>query len=732
MSSYNHNSRVRRVLVVDDNPSIHEDIRKILIPMELDADLASTEAALFGEEKTLTPAAFFEIDSAYQGQEGLALVERALAEGRPYELAFVDVRMPPGWDGVETIRRIWDRCRELQIVICTAYSDYSWEEILGELGETDSLVILKKPFDNVEVLQLAHTLTRKWSVTRLANARLDDLDAMVRQRTEDLQNSNAQLQNEVLRRSMIEAELRKSEERFRTAFETTGIALAMLRTADRCFTEVNHSFLVLVGRERDDIVGRTPAQLQLVNNLPGLDKALDCTAGTRNLELIFQPPNGAPRHTLVSIEPMMLGDVDCRLLAIMDVSERREMEMQLRQYQKMEAIGQLAAGVAHDFNNLLTVIHGHTNLQLARKLLDTDLCHSLEQVSEAAVRAAALTRQLLAFSRKQAIQFRRLNLNPTLERLRKMLPRLLGEHVQLEYQLAPELPSIQADESGIEQILINLAVNARDAMPDGGRVVISSRVVEMTPEVASRNPEARPGRFVVLTVVDTGCGMDAPTRARIFEPFFTTKEQGKGTGLGLATVFAVVKQHEGWIEVDTEVGKGTAFRILLPVKPSKTDSGDNLRDTLAADTDRVAGAGRTVLVAEDERAVRRFIVKILTQQGFKVLDADDGVEALQLGKAAGGTIQLLVTDMVMPNGVTGSHLARQLAEERPELKVVFISGYSPELHTGDAPLEEGVNFLTKPFDREQLLAIIRRALSSGTRLLPPKPTGDTPRGSTPE
>ena len=261
MSSESQGSRCRRVLVVDDNPSIHEDIRKILIPMELNAELASTEAALFGEETTLTPAAFFEIDSAYQGQEGLALVERALAEGRPYELAFVDVRMPPGWDGVETIRRIWSRCPELQIVICTAYSDYSWEEILGELGETDSLVILKKPFDNVEVLQLAHTLTRKWSVTRLANARLEDLDAMVRQRTEDLQNSNAQLQNEVLRRSMIEAELRKSEERFRTAFETTGIALAILRTADRCFSEVNQSFLVLVGRERDDILGRTPAQL---------------------------------------------------------------------------------------------------------------------------------------------------------------------------------------------------------------------------------------------------------------------------------------------------------------------------------------------------------------------------------------------------------------------------------------------------------------------------------------
>ena len=720
--------RQHRVLVVDDNPAIHDDIRKILIPRGIDSTLAAAEAELFGTVERVAPGARFEIDSAFQGQEGLALLEQALDEGHPYELAFVDVRMPPGWDGVETIRRCWERCRDLQVVICTAYSDYSWEEILGELGETDSLVILKKPFDNVEVLQLAHTLTRKWAVTRTAHARLEDLDAMVRQRTQELERSNAQLQSEIQRRAAIEAELRKSEERFRTAFEATGIALAILQTADRCFTDVNQSFLELVERERDDILGRTPAQLCLVNNPLGLEKALERADGTRNLELGIQPRVGELRDTLVSIEPMSLGDVDCRLLAIVDVTERRRLETQLRQYQKMEAIGQLAAGVAHDFNNMLTVIHGHTNLQLARRLLDTDLCYSLEQVNEAAGRAASLTRQLLAFSRQQVVQFRQVNLNPILERLRKMLPRLLGEHILLEYQLAPDLPCVHADDSGVEQVVMNLIVNARDAMPGGGSVVVASHCVDLTAEAAGRNPEAHTGRFVVLTVSDTGCGMDAATRARIFEPFFTTKEQGKGTGLGLATAFGVVSQHQGWIEVDSEVGQGTSFRVFLPVQPAHPAPAKSQEVDPLALTAPMTGAGLTVLVTEDEPSVRRFIVKVLQQHGFKVLDAADGIEALQLGKAAGVAIQLLVTDMVMPNGVSGSVLARQLARENSDLKVVFISGYSPEVYTGGTPLQEGVNFLTKPFDRERLLAIIRQALSSETRLIEPGPAGDTPEG----
>lgn len=372
--------------------------------------------------------------------------------------------------------------------------------------------------------------------------------------------------------------------------------------------------------------------------------------------------------------------------------------------------------MAHDFNNLLTVIYGHASLQLSRHDLDKEIASSLEQISIASERATALTRQLLAFSRKQVVQQRHLDLNTIVDRLRTMLPRMLGETIHLDCALETPLPLVHADESSVEQILMNLAVNARDAMADGGLLRISTGVTGLTDRAAERNPEARPGRFVVLTVADTGCGMDRQTLDRIFEPFFTTKPVGKGTGLGMSTVYGIVKQHEGWIEVESEVGRGTLFRIYLP---AHAITASEPRPVPAPVSRLAADGSETILVVEDELAVRRFVQKVLAQHGYRVFEAGDGHEATRVWEQVKSTVTLLLTDMVMPDGMSGTMLAQQLIREKNDLKVIYTSGYSTELVSQRPTLEQGWNFLGKPFSREQLLGTVRRVLDSDPKAMVP-------------
>jgi two-component system, cell cycle sensor histidine kinase and response regulator CckA len=702
-----------RILVVDDNPRIHEDIRKILCPPQDDVDLAQEEAALFGATPVADERSDFEINSAHQGQEGLALVEQALAEGRPYSMAFVDVRMPPGWDGIETIQHIW-RCHpDLQVVICTAYSDHSWDEIIQRIGKSDNLVILKKPFDNIEVLQLAHALTKKWVVTRQAKCRLDNLEAVVERRTAELVRANEQLRAEVQRRANVEKALRASEERFHKSFETASVALAIFTADSLEHTDVNGSYLALVGYGREQVLGDSPLRLNIPDHAASFQDAIQSLrAGNRvhNLELGIRRADQQLRHTLLSIVPLTLGDQACFLAALMDITDQRRLESQLRQSQKMEAIGQLAAGVAHDFNNLLTIIIGHASIQLAKATVDHEVARSLEQVKMAGERASGLTRQLLAFSRKQVLKRSPVNAGLTVRNMQKMLTRLLGETVTFEFNCAEHLPCVLADESNLEQVLLNLVVNARDAMAPGGRVRVSVEIVDLFGPDAGRHADAREGRFVMLAVEDNGCGMDPETQRHLFEPFFTTKPVGKGTGLGLSTVYGIVKQHEGWIEVQSEPGVGTTFRIFLPA----TDERPNARET--AFTTRPASSRReTILVVEDEPQVRAFVCEALHHHGYNVLDGDCGQKALEVWDRVGGKVDLLLTDMVMPNGISGSALARMLLERKPDLKVIYMSGYSAEITSNGDLLNEARNFLPKPFSQGRLVDIVDRIIAPAGR-----------------
>jgi nitrogen-specific signal transduction histidine kinase/CheY-like chemotaxis protein len=388
-----------------------------------------------------------------------------------------------------------------------------------------------------------------------------------------------------------------------------------------------------------------------------------------------------------------------------DVTERRQLEEQLRRSQKMDAFGQLAGGVAHDFNNLLTVINGYTALLLQSSAPNDPKREMLAEIRAAGERSAGLARQLLTFSRQEVIALRVLDLNEVVAGTGAMLHKLIGEDVRLEIELAPDLWSVRADAGQLEQILLNLAVNARDAMPTGGRLTISTRNVVLDGEHVRVMSEAQPGPHVLLSVSDTGTGMTEQVKARIFEPFFTTKEQGKGTGLGLATVFGIVKQSGGHIGVDTAVGAGTTFKVYFP-----RAEGDE-REEISDRSQPVRRGAETVLLVEDEAPVRVLVRQVLTGHGYKVLEAGDGAEAERIVAAYAGAIHLLVTDVVMP-GEGGRAVAERIGRLRPGIRVLFVSGYTDDAVVRHGVQHDSVNFLQKPFSPSTIAQKVREVLDN--------------------
>jgi nitrogen-specific signal transduction histidine kinase/FixJ family two-component response regulator len=412
---------------------------------------------------------------------------------------------------------------------------------------------------------------------------------------------------------------------------------------------------------------------------------------------------------LVSTEPLSLGSTPCLLVIIDDITEQLKIEAQLRQAQKMEVIGRMAAGIAHEFNNLLTVIQGDVGLLQSANPDQVDHRALLDQIMQASQRAATFTRQLLAFSRKQILQPRILNLSELVLRMKVMLNRLLGEKFEVSVHAAADLISIRADEGGLDQILMNLVLNSRDAMPDGGIVEISVEQVALRESDVARNPEARAGKFACMSVTDHGSGMSPQIISRIFDPFFTTKDVGKGTGLGLSTIHGIVKQHEGWVEVTSEIGKGSTFKIFLPC----CEAAPARKTPAEKPTALAEGKGEVILVVEDEVSVRELACMALRKRGYKVIQAANGPEAIKVWEKNPGPVDLLLTDMVMPSGMTGGELAKNLMERNPQLKIIYTSGYSPEILKQDSLLAQGINFLPKPYDLPALLKAVRLCLDGG-------------------
>jgi nitrogen-specific signal transduction histidine kinase len=387
-----------------------------------------------------------------------------------------------------------------------------------------------------------------------------------------------------------------------------------------------------------------------------------------------------------------------------NLTEWRELERQFRQAQKMEAVGRLAGGIAHDFNNLLTVISGHTEILSSLIEQDERPRRSVEQIGKAADRAASLTRQLLAFSRMQLLQPKVLDLNVVVAELGKMLPSLIGEDVGLIFAPEPKLGRVKADPGQIEQVIMNLAVNARDAMPQGGKLVIQTKNFVMDADYARTHPPATPGQYAMLTVSDTGHGMDAETQSRIFEPFFTTKEQGKGTGLGLATVYGIVKQSGGFIWVYSEPGQGTRFEIYLP----RVDEPLELSEPLNHGVANLPGS-ETLMLVEDQEDLRALVGDFLRENGYTVLEAKDGIEGLEVAEQHQGQIHLLVTDLVMPR-MGGWELAERLLSLRPQLKVLYLSGYAEYSAAPFSGKYRPGTLVEKPFLMNMLARKVREIL----------------------
>jgi two-component system cell cycle sensor histidine kinase/response regulator CckA len=508
-----------------------------------------------------------------------------------------------------------------------------------------------------------------------------------------------------IERRRSEDALRKNEEMFRLLFNYSPLPTWVLDRETLRFLQVNDAAVRQYGYSREEFRDMT---------------ILDIRPEEKDKELEpFRQWNGEGRYhgnwkhrskdgKLMEVE-IIAHELDyagrrVRLIVAQDITERHLLEQQLRQAQKMEAVGRLAGGVAHDFNNLLMVIKGHTEMLLNAAPTSEQTARKIEQIERAADRASTLTRQLLAFSRMQLLQPRVMNLNAVVEDMGRLLPRLIGEDIELVMRTAEDLGAIRADASQMEQVIMNLAVNARDAMPGGGRLLIETSNEELDSAYSAIHPVVRQGKYVLLAVSDTGTGMDAETQAHIFEPFFTTKEQGKGTGLGLATVYGVVKQSGGFIWVYSEVAKGTSFKIYLPRVEQPVEKSGSTRPASEAPH----GTG-TILLTEDEQDVREVAREFLESGGYTVIEAHDGADAIRLVEKHEGAIDLLVTDMVMP-GMTGQELGGILQEKRAGLRILYMSGYSEHAAAESVQGDASVRLLTKPFSRGALLRTVHDIL----------------------
>jgi two-component system, cell cycle sensor histidine kinase and response regulator CckA len=497
-----------------------------------------------------------------------------------------------------------------------------------------------------------------------------------------------------------------------------GVCITDACQDDNPIIHVNRGFLEITGYSREEVLGRNCRFLKGPKTDPAaLEQVREAVRAGRScvVELLNYRRDGTTFWNALSLSPVHdeAGRLTHFVSVQTDITPLKRLEEQFLQAQKMEAVGRLAGGVAHDFNNLLTIVSGCSEV-LLDMLPPGDASRELiEEVHRAGERGAALTRQLLAFSRQQVVETQVLNLNDIVVSTKKMLRRLIGEDVELTTATAPKLWPVKADAGQISQIMLNLAINARDAMPDGGSLTIETASVELTGLEPMLPAEATPGRYVLLTIRDTGCGMSPEVRSRIFDPFFTTKGPGKGTGLGLATVFGCVRQSGGFLSVDSEPGEGATFRIYFPsCRPTDT-AGDAARQALHTPPP----GSETILVAEDETAVRSIILMTLRSQGYTVLEAEQGNEALRVFDEHEGPVHLLVTDVVMP-GMGGGELAERLTARRPELKVLYLSGYTDDRVTRHDVQGDRSDFMQKPFSPKKLAARVREILD---RQQPPPP-----------
>jgi two-component system cell cycle sensor histidine kinase/response regulator CckA len=669
--------------------------------------------------QVLLTANGYTVASERHGAEALVVARQNMPD-----LMVSDLLMPV-MDGY-TLLRHWKadpRLRHIPFIVYTAtYTEADDERLALDLGADAFILKPAEPEDFVA--RLRAVLAKVASApgpriqypagdeTALLKLYSETLIRKLEEKTLQLEESNHTLEDDIAERKAVEASLRESEQRFRLLAENINEVFWLTDPAKTRMIYVSPAYERIWGRSCEDLY-RTPANwLDAVH--PDDRERVTAAAATQQHggdyaeTYRIRRPDGAVRWIHDRAFPVRGPDNEILHMVGMaeDITERRQLEEQFRQAQKMEAIGQLAGGVAHDFNNILAAIMMQADVASMVEGLPAEAVEYLDDIRAAAERAANLTRQLLAFSRRQVMQSRALDINEVVTSLGKMLQRLLGEEVRLQTSLEPGPLSVHADSGMLDQVLLNLVVNARDAMPGGGRIVIATARRMVTPDEAAAIDGAVPGGHICLRVSDSGTGIAPENLSRIFDPFFTTKETGKGTGLGLATVFGIVRQHGGWVTVDSELGKGTTFQILLPA----AEAAGAPRADAAEPAPRTGS--ETILLVEDEISVRVITRALLERQGYQVLEAANGIEALQVWEQRQGPVSLLFTDIVMPEGVSGRELAARLQAGDSGLRVIFTSGYSGDVAGRELSLREGQNFLQKPYSRQRLLDTVRRCLDA--------------------
>ena len=701
----------RRILVIDDNTAIHDDLRKILLgEVKTQENLRDDEELLFGAAPvTITK---FEIDSAYQGQEGLAKLEQSLAEGRPYAMAFVDVRMPPGWDGVETIDHLWRAYPNLQVVLCTAYSDYSWNDMHRRLGRSEKLLILKKPFDNIEVMQLAHALTNKWLLSHQAEAKMADLDLIVAERTAQLRNAHERIEREFQQRA-------KAQEAFRVIFQASSVGIALVDKNDR-YVDVNGAFERQFELTRDQLVGKSPAELGAVSQirLQPLLEAIDGAKALEAEEITYQRRDGQ-RTGLAWTREVEIDDCLHRLCLVLDITDRKEMEEELRRARiaaeaSTQAKSAFLANMSHEIRTPLNGILGFTGLTLQTKL-DAEQRENLETVEHSARSLLRIISDILDFSK---IEADRLDLESAPFSLRECLENAAGtvlasarqKQLVFSWTVSPGTPdSLLGDEIRLRQILLNVMGNAVKFTSEGS----------VTTEVSGVSFEGC-GVELEFAVSDTGIGVPPEKQGLIFEPFrqaegYMTRKYG-GTGLGLAIVKRLLDLVGGRIWVESKEGVGSTFYFTVPFllshKPlAPRDAPEALNEGPVSPLSPLL-----ILVAEDNDVSRLLAVRLLAQQGHKVTEARTGREALTFW--APGTFDLILMDVQMPD-MNGFETTAEIRErERLTGEHIWIIALTAHAIKGDRErcLNAGMDdYLTKPIQPDELRAAIRRASAFRSR-----------------
>jgi PAS domain S-box-containing protein len=505
-----------------------------------------------------------------------------------------------------------------------------------------------------------------------------------------------------------EEALRRSEARYRSLIQSAVYGIYR-SSADGKFLDVNPALIAMLGYETgEQVLALDPTRDVFVNpqEHARLMQDFQRSGQLDSSEVHWKRKDGKTITVRLSGRAVAEGVEQGPVLEVIaeDATERRALEEQFRQAQKMEAVGRLAGGVAHDFNNLLMVISGYTEVLLEQMKADDPMQAKVQAIQQAADRATTLTRQLLAFSRKQLLELKVVDVNAIVADMERLLRPLIGENIELTTRLAPGVGHTRADAGQLEQVLMNLVVNAKDAMPKGGKIVIETSEATLEYAAGREHGLIAPGSYVLLSVSDNGMGMDRETQSRIFEPFFTTKEKGKGTGLGLSTVYGIVKQSGGYIFADSVMGRGTRFRIYLPRVEDPTEGAATTHAAQAA-----GGGSETVLLVEDEESVRQLVRETLQIRGYRVLEAENGEAGLQAAAKHGGTIDLVITDVVMP-GMNGRELAKRLTAQRPQIKILYLSGYTEEAIIHEGAMEPGTAFLQKPFTLQVLSRKVREVL----------------------